>query len=148
MEKSTHRTPFSGSLPACFGWRSDFPKTGHPEVQAGFWSCWLQTPTLKKGWLCLNCCIARQHTAGKSKWILGISFQACENHQGGVLCWLQGSGNFYSFTHIALKENGRKHDIDSKETWLFFFFFFLQQKHLHVNHDKLVAQTIKNLPAM
>ena len=28
------------------------------------------------------------------------------------------------------------------------FFLFLQQKHLHVNHDKLVAQTVKNLPAM
>ena len=126
MEKSTHRDPFSGSLLACFGWRNDFPKVGHPEVQAGFWSCWLQTPTLKKGWLCLNC-IARQHTTGKSRWILGITFQACENHQGGVLCWLPGSGYFYSYTtiltYIALKENGRKHDTDSKEARLFFSLF-------------------------
>lgn len=111
----------------CFGYRGDFPKVRHPKVQVGFWSCWLQTPTSKKGWFCLNCHVVRQHTTDMPRWTPGTSFQACGNHQGeGSLCWSAGSAYVYSrittLTYIALKENGRRHDLGSEGTGLCFFF--------------------------
>lgn len=118
MEKSTHRDPFSLGLCVALDLGMVFRKCKHPKVPAGFWSCWLQTPTLRKGWCCLNYCAIKQNPGDTPKWTPGTSFQPGGDQPG----W-----NIVSVTRLwysqgtILTHTAWKYNLGSKESGSFFF---------------------------